>query len=135
ACTRTATPRRSSRRSPPPERVATFDDVRAEAASLPGAEESTSFGTPAVKVRKKLLCRLLPTPGEAGDILALRVDLGDKELLLRDDARVFFTAPHYDGYPMVLVRLREIDRPALRELLRASWRYVAPPSIQRLLAD
>jgi len=50
----------------------------------------------------------------------------EKETLIEMDPRVFFTEPHYDGYPAILVRLREIDEPLLEKLLRDAWRLRAP---------
>jgi len=59
------------------------------------------------------------------DVLMFRVaDLGEKELLLSDTRGVFFTTPHFDGYPAVLVRipdLARLDRDALRELIVEAW--------------
>jgi hypothetical protein len=57
------------------------------------------------------------------DVIAVRVaDDLDKRVLLASDPEVFFTEPHYDGYPAVLVRLKAIDRPRLVEVLTAAWR-------------
>lgn len=61
------------------------------------------------------------------DVLAVRVaDLGIKELLLQSDPRIFFTEPHYDGYPAVLVRLKAITRTELRALLADSRKTMEP---------
>jgi len=60
-------------------------------------------------------------------VLAVRVaNLDAKEILLMADARKFFTEPHYDGFPAVLVRLKEIGRAELRELLLQAWAAQAP---------
>jgi hypothetical protein len=62
-----------------------------------------------------------------GPILAARVpDLGVKEALLADDARVYFTTPHFDGYPAVLVRLDRLTVADLEELLVEAWLARAP---------
>jgi len=72
----------------------TFADVLALAQRFPGVEESTSYGTPAVKVRGKLMARLRTDP----DALVLRVaDMGEREALLQGEPAAFFTTPHYDG--------------------------------------
>lgn len=106
----------------------TWDDVRAAGLGLPECEEGTSYGTPALKVRKKLMCRLRTGP----DALAVRVlDEGDKQALLQSDPAVFFTTPHYDGYAYVLVRLEAVSRETLGELIEDAWRTVAP---KRLVA-
>lgn len=61
------------------------------------------------------------------DVLAVRVaDLTEKEALLAADDRVFFTEPHYNGYPAVLVRLPEVEAEELRGLLTEAWRVRAP---------
>jgi len=79
----------------------TWDDVVAIGLGLPGVEVGTSYGTPALRVRGKGLCRLRSEP----DALVLRViDLADREALLRGQPDVFFSTTHYDGYPYVLVR-------------------------------
>lgn len=61
------------------------------------------------------------------DVIAVRVaDDLDKQVLLASDREVFFTEPHYDGYPAVLVRLSRIDRAHLKEVLANAWRARAP---------
>ena len=68
-----------------------------------------------------------------GPVLAARVrDVGVKEALLADDPRTYFTTPHFDGYPAILVRLDLIDVSELNELLVEAWLAVAP---KRLAAD
>jgi hypothetical protein len=103
----------------------TFETVREIALALPEVEESTSWGTPAFKVRRKMICRLR----EEGDVLVVRIDIADKEYLINSQPDVYFTIPHYDGFPAVLVRLQAIERDDLRRLLTAAWRYVAPPKL------
>ena len=53
-------------------------------------------------------------------------DLGEKDALLASDDRAYFTVPHYDGYPAVLVRLALADVEELRELLVEAWMRTAP---------
>jgi hypothetical protein len=68
----------------------------------------------------------VPCPG----VLAVRVgDLDAKEILLMADQRKFFTEPHYDGFPAVLVRLEEIGRAELRALLKQAWAAQAPRAL------
>jgi hypothetical protein len=100
-----------------------WEDVLAIGRALPEVEESTWFGTPSLKVRKKSMCRLRTDP----DALVVRVlDLGDREALLQGDPDVFFTTPHYDGWPYVLVRLDRVSPEILRELVEDAWRTQAP---------
>jgi hypothetical protein len=62
-------------------------------------------------------------------------DLGDKEALLTGNPDTFFTTPHYDGYPVVLVNLDTIDHDELRELITDSWLIKAPPRLRRQFED
>ena len=101
----------------------TWDDVVAIGTRFPGVEVTESFGTPALKFRGKLMCRLRTNP----DALVVRViDLGDREALLQGRPDVFFSTPHYDGYPYVLVRLDAVDPTELAELIEDAWRIRAP---------
>jgi hypothetical protein len=93
------------------------------ALKLPGVEESTSYGTPALKVKGRLICRLRT---EAEGALALRCDFVDRQMLLQADPNVFFVTDHYLNYPMVLVHLDRVRRSVLPELLQRAWRMAAP---------
>lgn len=100
----------------------TWEDVVELGTRLPGVEVGTSFRTPALRVRGKGMCRLRSNP----DALVLRVsDLGEREALLQGQPEVFFSTPHYDGYPYVLVRLQLVDPVELGELLEEAWRVFA----------
>jgi hypothetical protein len=99
-----------------------WEDVVELGTRLPGVEVGTSFGTPALKVRGKGMCRLRTNPAA----LVLRVaDMGEREALLQGQPEVFFSTPHYDGYPYVLVRLQSVDPVELAELLEEAWRVRA----------
>ena len=103
-------------------RVATEDDVRAIALTLPETTERPSYGTPGFRVKDKLFARIR----EPGVLLVRVGDEGEKDFLIRADPEKFFTIPHYDGYPSVLVRLDAVDRDELTELLTDAWRVRAP---------
>ncbi len=72
-----------------------------------------------------------------GDIIGVRVsDEGVKFALVADEPRVYFTTPHFDGYPAVLVKLAEIEALDLEELLTEAWLIQAPKKLaQDFLAD
>jgi hypothetical protein len=100
----------------------TWQDVVEIGCRLPGVEVGTSFRTPALRVRGKGMCRLRTNPAA----LVLRVsDMGEREALLQGQPEVFFSTPHYDGYPYVLVRLEAVDPAELGELLEDAWRVFA----------
>lgn len=123
--------------------MATWEDVRACALALPEAVESALHGDVAFRVREKLFAWERPLRrsdlealGDAapeGPILGVRTqDLGAKEALLADDPGVYFTTPHFAGYPAVLVRLTEIGRAELEELITEAWLCRAP---KRVIAE
>ena len=95
--------------------MSTWEDVKAIGLELPGAEEGTSWGTPALKIGKKFWLRLRPEVDDPG--LVVRVDPMERDFQMQAEPDTFFVTPHYDGYPAVLVRLASIDRENLRELL------------------
>ena len=105
--------------------MATWDTVRELASSFPGVEESTTYGQPAFKVKGKLFAWLSPDRA-AEAALAVRADPGELPLLLETAAERYFQTPHYDGYPILLIRLDRIDREELRERIEDSWLLRAP---------
>ena len=85
--------------------MADAETFRRLALSLPDVEEGTSYGTPSWKVRGKFIARLRDNESVA----VVKVDKGEKQLLLEAEPDVFFETPHYYGYGYVLVRLEAID--------------------------
>lgn len=106
--------------------MVTEDDVRRVALSLPRTTEKPSYGMPGFRVKDKLFARIR----EEGDVLVVWVaGEGEKHGLIASDPAKFFTTPHYDGYPTVLVRFAAIDVVELTELLTESWRHRAPKGV------
>jgi hypothetical protein len=115
--------------------VATLADLDELALALPQAtKELSDDGRPAYKVHGKLFClhrsrrpdAVDPETGERlDDVLMFRVaDLDVKELLLSDSRGIYFTTPHFNGYPAVLVRipsLERLDRDELQDLVAEAW--------------
>ena len=100
----------------------TFDDVRKIALAWPEVEDSTSYGTPALKVRKKLLVRLR----EDGDSLVMPgVPPGERDMLVESQPKEFYFTDHYKDYPFVLIRLSKAKRGTVEPLLRRQWRTLA----------
>jgi hypothetical protein len=109
--------------------MVTEEDVRAIALSLPGTTEEQWYQTPGYKVAGKGFLRLR-TEAEGGLVVFVS-DMGEKQALLASDSDAFFTTPHYDGSPIVLVNLDKIDHEELRELITDSWLIKAPPKLRR----
>jgi hypothetical protein len=115
--------------------MATMADLDKLALEMPQATKDVSDdGRPAYLVHGKLFCchrgqrrdALDPHTGERlDDVLMFRVaDLGVKDLLVADDRGAFFTTPHFDGYPAVLLRipdLARLDRDELQDLVVEAW--------------
>ncbi len=126
--------------------MAGWDDVRRIALELPETREESSRGLAAWRVRDKLFVwerPLRPSDlhalGDAapdGPILGARVEhLGAKEALIADDPSIYFTTPHFDGYPAVLVRLPRIGTGELEELIVEAWLCRAPKRLAKAYID
>jgi hypothetical protein len=104
--------------------MVTESQVRRIALALPGASEKASYeGRPSWRTKTRMFAWIRPEP----EALVVWVDsLDSKEAMIAARPDVFFTTPHYDGYPMVLVRLQAIDVRKAKELIVASWRLRAP---------
>jgi hypothetical protein len=103
----------------------TFDTVRQIAQTLPGAEESTSYGTPAFKVKGKLFAR----QHQDGESLVVGVDFEQREEMMSAAPEKFYITDHYFNYPWMLVRMSKVTPDELRDLLIGSWRRAAPKSL------
>lgn len=103
-------------------RGTTWEDVCRDAARLPGVELATSYSTPALFVRKKLLARLR----EDGETVAVRTELIERDVLLAADPGAFFLTDHYRAHPWILVRLASARHAMLIALVEQAWRRTAP---------
>jgi hypothetical protein len=104
----------------------TWDEVRLIALSFPMVEESTSYGTPAFKVKGKFLTRLRP---EDDSLVLVDVPCDEREMLMEAEPAVFHITPHYKDYPSVLARLDRVHPGSLRNFLERRWRNVAPKRV------
>ena len=120
--------------------MATQAQVRRIALSLPGAQEGTNrfafFVTDKGKPKgfawvwfERSAPKKARVPNKS--VLAVRVaNNAQKDLIIASDSRKFFTEPHYNGYPAILVRLREVTVADLRVLLEEAWRCRAPKALR-----
>jgi hypothetical protein len=107
-----------------PRSTINFDTVRNIGLALPGVEESTAYGEPALKVHGKLLACIPANPSAEPGSLAVRVDFDDRAELLAADPDVYYVTDHYVGYTAVLVRLYRINPDVLRDLLGMAYKFV-----------
>ncbi len=126
--------------------MADWEDVRRLALALPASDERLSRGLRQWRVKDKLFVwerplrrsdlEALGDRAPDGPILGARVEhLVAKEALLADDPAVFFTTPHFDGYPAVLVRLDRIAPSDLEEVVVEAWLARAPARLARAYLD
>lgn len=96
----------------------TYDDVRKIGLAMPHVEEGKSYGTAALKVKKKLFVRLK----EDGDSLVIGMPFEQREALMAEDPETYYITDHYLNYEYVLVRLSKVSKEALRDLLKGAYR-------------
>ena len=94
-----------------------WDSVMAFALTLPGTEESTSYGAPAVRVRGKAFLY----PGREQGSFAVASPIVEKELLIETDPDTFWETDHYRGWPAVLVRFGSSERERIEAVIRRAW--------------
>jgi hypothetical protein len=111
--------------------AANFDAVRALAREFPDLQESTMYGSPALKLGKRLVaCVAIHRSAEAGS-LVVRTDFEQRAALLADDPRTFYVTDHYVRHPVVLVRMSTLQRDQLRDLIAAARRCVLSHADQK----
>jgi hypothetical protein len=126
--------------------MATWDDVGRLALALPETSEALSRGLRQWRVKDKAFVwerplrradlEALGDEAHEGPILGARVEhLVAKEALLADDPTVYFTTPHFDGYPAILVRLDRIELEDLQELIVEAWLARAPARLAKSYLD
>ena len=126
--------------------MATWDDVRRIALSLPETSEQLSRDLRQWRVKDKGFVwerplrradlEALGDQAPDGPILGARVEhLVAKEALLADDPSIYFTTPHFDGYPAILVRLDQIGLEDLHELIVEAWLARAPARLAKTYVD
>ena len=122
-------------------RSVTLGDVARIASGLPEVTQGERHGNRTWSVGGKAFAwerpfskadirRFGEEPAPDGPILAVRVDdLVEKEAVLAGEPEAFFTIPHFDGYPAILIQLKKVSRPALREAIIDGWLSCAPPAL------
>jgi hypothetical protein len=126
--------------------MADWDDVRRLALALPETSERVSRESRQWRVKDKLFVwerplrrsdlEALGDAVPAGPILGARVEhLVAKEALVADPSGVFFTTPHFDGYPAILIELDRIGAPELEEVVVEAWLCRAPKRVAQAYLD
>lgn len=99
-----------------------FEVVKNIALTFPGTEESVSHeGTPSVKVRGKLMCRL----HESGEFISIRLDFEIRDKYLDSHPEVFHLPDHFKAYPYICMWTHHYDKKLIAEILEQSWKVLA----------
>jgi hypothetical protein len=114
-----------------PRSTISFDTVRNIGLALPGVEESTAYGQPALKIHGKLLACVPANRSAEPASLMVRVDFDDRAELLAADPDVYYVTDHYVGYSAVLVRLSRVNPDVLRDLLGMAYKFVGRSAAPR----
>ena len=123
--------------------MVTLDDVASTAMSLPEVTEGARHGRRTWFVAKKAFVwerpltkadikRLGDEPPPEGELIAVATaNLEEKEAILAEGRKGFFTITHFDGYPSLLIQLKPLTKKALREALIDAWSAVAPDRLAK----
>ena len=129
--------------------MASFDDVRRIALSLPETTEAVSWGNAHWRVKNKgfvwerplnqsdrAALEALGEEAPEGALLGVRIaDIGVRQAMIADDPSLFSTIPHFDDFPAILVRLDPIGLPELEELIVDAWLDRAPKKLAQQYLD
>ncbi len=103
-----------------------FDTVREIGLALPGVADGTAYGSPALKLRGKVLACIPTNKSAEPDSIVVRIGLEQRAALLRQQPDIYYITDHYAPHPTVLVRLSRITRADLKGLLRDAHGFVMP---------
>lgn len=109
----------------------TFATVRDMVRGLPGVEEGTAYGSPALRVKGKLFTCIAINKSADPDSLVVIIGFDQRDELIAAEPDIYYTTDHYVNYPSVLVRLRRVHPDALRDLLRMAHHVVSTKSTRR----
>jgi hypothetical protein len=114
------------RRVPQPESKA-FEIVKAVGLELPGVEAATRYdGSPVLKLGGAFMAGMTTHASAEPGSLVVRMSVEEREWLVTEAPETYYVTDYHQPHPVVLVRLSQIDREALRELLSIAWRLTLP---------
>ena len=109
----------------------TFRTVRTIGLRLPGVEESTMYGTPALKLGGRLIACIASHKSAERNTLVVRTDFEQRDALVTEEPGTYYVKDHYQTFPVVLVRLSQVGPDAMRDLLLAAHRLVSAHAKKR----
>jgi hypothetical protein len=109
----------------------TFKTVESIARTLPDVEVTTTWRTPALKVRGKMFVCLASNKAAEPNTLVVMMDFAERDALIEEDPESYYLKDHYLNYPCVLVRLSHVSDDALRDLVLGAYRFVSSKARKR----
>jgi len=107
----------------------TFDDVRQIGLKLPRTSQTRYYRMPALKVDDEVLAVQTSHPSAEPNTISVPVGYNRRDELIKTKPKLFYLKPHYEPYPVVLVRLGKVGRPELQRLLREAHEAVASGAV------
>jgi len=108
-----------------------FETVRKIGLTLPGVEESSAYGSPALKLKGRLLACMASHRSAGPGSLVVCVSFEDRAALIADAPEIYYVKEHYLNYESVLVRLSRVSPDALRDLLGMAYKFVSGKAKKR----
>ena len=109
----------------------TFRSVRAIGLRLTGVEESTMYGSPALKLGGRMIACIASHKSAEPNTLVVRTDFEQRDTLVAEEPATYYFKEHYQTFPVVLVRLSRVGPDAMRDLLGAAHRLVSADAGKR----
>lgn len=103
----------------------TFETVQEIALELADVQPGTAYGAPALKVNGNTLANVPVNKSAEPNSAVFHIDFDLRGSLIESKPKVYYVTDHYAAYPTVLVRLSNISRSELRELLGLAWSFVS----------
>jgi hypothetical protein len=114
--------------------AATWATVKKIGLALPDVEEGAAYGSPALKLRGRLVACIPTNKAVEPNSLAVCIDFAQRDEMLESEPDVYYLKPHYQNYACILVRLKKVQPDALRDLLLMGWQFVNKKAPRRRAA-
>jgi len=109
----------------------TFRTVRAIGLAMPGVAESTMYGSPALKLGDRMIACIASNKSAEPGTLVLRTTFEQRDVMIAEEPETYYLKPHYETFPVVLVRLRRVTRDAMNDLLAGAFRVVSDDAAKK----
>jgi hypothetical protein len=102
----------------------TFRTVRSIGLRLPAVEKSTMYGSPALKLGGRMVACIASNKSAEPGTLVLRTTFEQRDVMIAEEPEIYYLKPHYETFPVVLVRLSRVSREAMQDLLAGAVREI-----------